>query len=148
MTIADDGSTTAFSSAGEPVFAAPPPLVLVIGRSRVNSVVVGRIAERSGLRSLSQQPEHAVDAISAHEPAAVILDGGADNRDCDGVLFTLKSARNASGGKSPVVILLSTRNVAHVATEDSDVIDAVVAKPILPEMLLPVLDRLLGRSVG
>jgi CheY-like chemotaxis protein len=148
MTIADDGSTTAYSSAAERACAAAPPLVLVIGRSRINSIVVGRIAERSGLRSLSQQPEHAVDAISAHEPAAVILDGGADNRDCDGLLVTLKTARSASGGKFPVVILLSTRNVAHVSADDSDVIDAVVAKPILPEMLQPVLDRLLGRAAG
>lgn len=147
MSVAEGESTALSSSGGEPGYTEPP-LVLVVGRSRINSIVVSRIAERSGLRSMSQQPEHAVEAISVFGPAAVILDGGTDNRDCDDVLVTLKTARNTSGLKSPIVILLSTRNVAYVATEASDVIDAVVAKPILPELLQPVLDRLLGRTAG
>jgi len=147
MSVAEDETAAVFSCTGEPGYAEPP-LVLVVGRSRINSIVISRIAERSGLRSLSHQPEHAVAAISTYGPAAVILDGGTDNRDCDDVLVILKTARSASGRKSPVVILLSTRNVAHVATDASDVIDAVVAKPILPEMLQPVLDRLLGRVNG
>jgi AmiR/NasT family two-component response regulator len=147
MSIAEGETPGVFSSDGEAVFAAEPPLVFVVGRSRINSIVVGRIAERSGLRSLSQQPEQAMATLSTHSPAAVILDGGSDNRDCDAFLETLKTARGASGCRSPVVILLSTRNVPPFMPDDPDIIDAVVAKPILPEMLQPVLDRLLGRSV-
>ncbi len=148
MSIAEGGTTGGFSSDGEAGFAAEPPLVFVVGRSRINSIVVGRIAERSGLRSVSQEPEQAVVTLSSHLPAAVILDGGSDNRDCDALLATLKIVRGESGCRSPVVILLSTRNVPPFTPDDPDVIDAVVAKPILPEMLQPVLDRLLGRSTA
>lgn len=145
MSIADDETSAVFSSIEKPAFVEPP-LVLVIGRSRVNSIVVSRIAERIGLRCLSFQPQQAASAISIHEPAVVILDGGTDNRDCDNVLTVLRTTRPVSGTGTPAVVLLSTRNMPNVDAMDATVIDAVVAKPILPEMLQPVLHDLVERG--
>jgi CheY-like chemotaxis protein len=134
---------------GEPFDGpGPAPLVLVIGKSRINSIVVTRIAERSGLRSTSGPPESAEAAIASLQPSIVILDGGADNCDCTEVMPSLKAARDATGGHMPVVILLSTRNLPEAGEAHDDVIDAVVSKPILPELLQPVIDRLMERWRG
>ncbi|RWH06378.1 MAG: response regulator, partial [Mesorhizobium sp.] len=46
----------------------------------------------------------------------------------------------------PAVILLSTRNGTPDSLGLSSVVDAVVTKPITPERLQPVIDRLVGRG--
>ncbi|KQZ15685.1 transcriptional regulator [Mesorhizobium sp. Root554] len=118
--------------------------VLVVGRSRINLVVVSKIVERSGMRPISETPEMASKTLKTLVPCAVVLDGGADNRDCDALLSDLEAMRRASGNK-PSVILLSTKTGADGDMEVSSVIDAVVAKPITPELLQPVLSRLAGQ---
>jgi CheY-like chemotaxis protein len=116
--------------------------VLVVGRSRVNGVVVSRIAERTGLRPLQVAPEQAPGALGQSPPIAVVLDGGPDNHDCDALMPALGQARATSVGRRPAVILLSTRNPTDGKILHPAIIDAVVAKPILPETLQPVLRRL------
>ncbi len=115
--------------------------VLVVGRSRINLVVVSKIVERTGLRPISESPEMAGKTLKTVIPGAVVLDGGADNKDCDALLSELEAMRRASGNR-PSVILLSTKTGAAGDLEISSVIDAVVAKPITPELLQPVLSRL------
>src|SRR5690606_35965033 len=84
--------------------------VLVVGRSPINRVVVSRIIERSGLKPISESPETAEKALQVFLPATVVLDGGADNRDCDGLLPAIAMARRLAGGSTPSVVLLSNRN--------------------------------------
>ena len=48
--------------------------VLVVGRSPVNCVVVTRILERSGLKTASETPGTALDALGTIRPGTVILD--------------------------------------------------------------------------
>lgn len=117
--------------------------VLVVGRSRINLVVVSKIVERTGLRPIPESPEMAGKTLKTIVPGAVVLDGGADNKDCDDLLSDLEAMRRASG--KPSVILLSTKTGAAGDVEVSGVIDAVVAKPITPELLQPVLSRLAGQ---
>ena len=121
-----------------------PLLVLVVGRSRINTVVVSKIVERSGLHSISEPPERAGDTLKGVLPALVILDGGAANGDCEELMPQLGMLRQRAG--RPAVILLSTGNFTEVAPAYSGVVDAVVSKPILPELLQPVVDRLVGRD--
>ncbi|CAG0951941.1 MAG: response regulator transcription factor [Rhizobiaceae bacterium] len=121
--------------------------VLVVGRSPVNCVVVAKIVERSGLRSVSQVPEKAIEVLFSLRPGTVVLDGGPTNGDCDEVLARIDAQRRTTGRRVPAVILLSTRDMLG---EDipGNAIDAVVAKPFTPETLQPVVEGLLRRIRG
>lgn len=122
--------------------------VLVVGKSPINRVVVSKIVERSGLKPISESPETAAKILRSLIPGAVVLDGGPDNRDCDGLLSSIEALRRASGKSRPPVILLSTKIGTPESLGLSSVVDVVVAKPITTERLQPVIDRLieLGRN--
>lgn len=120
--------------------------VLVVGRSPVNRVVVSKIVERSGLKPISETPETAEKALQVFIPGTVVLDGGADNKDCDGLMSGIAVARRIAGRTAPSVILLSNRTGTRESLDLSGIVDVVVAKPITPERLQPVIDRLIGQS--
>lgn len=120
--------------------------VLIVGRSQINRVVVGKIVERSGLRPQSVAPEDAAGKLAEMEPRLVILDGGADNRDCEALMVRLVDQRRVSDKSYPRVILLSNRTGTPTGITLGSPVDAVVAKPITPESLQPVVDRLLPRA--
>ncbi|WP_165899774.1 response regulator [Pseudaminobacter arsenicus] len=132
--------------------AAPPEIdvhrALVVGRSPINRVVVSKIVERSGLKPIAETPEAAMETLRRIVPGTVILDGGASNKDCDGLMAQLATLRRMSGGKMPCVILLSTRVGCGKVLQATATIDAVVAKPITPEQLQPVVERLLESQGG
>ena len=117
--------------------------VLVVGKSPINRVVVSKIVERAGLKPISEAPEGAERALRAHAPGTIVLDGGADNKDCDGLIAGIAAARR-TGGHAPAVILLSNRVGTPESLDLPNIVDAVVAKPITPECLQPVIDRLAG----
>ncbi len=120
--------------------------VLVVGRSPINRVVVSKIVELSGLKPISESPETAEKALQVFTPGTVVLDGGADNRDCDGLMAGIAAARRLAGRTTPSVILLSNRTGTPESLDLPGVIDVVVAKPITPEQLQPVIDRLIGQA--
>jgi CheY-like chemotaxis protein len=118
--------------------------VLVVGKSQITRVVVSKIVERSGLRPVSESLENAERTLSALRPGTVILDGGADNCDCNHLLAGISAQRRVSAHHVPRVILLSNRNGTPQSLSLGQTVDAVVAKPITPESLQPVVDRLLA----
>ncbi|TGQ05924.1 response regulator [Mesorhizobium sp. M2E.F.Ca.ET.166.01.1.1] len=120
--------------------------VLVVGKSSINRVVVSKIVEKSGLKPISEPPEAAEKTLARQLPGAVILDGGPDDKDCDRLMSAIDALRRVSGKPLPAVILLSTRNGTPESLGLSSMVDAVVAKPITPERLQPVVDRLTGRG--
>lgn len=120
--------------------------VLVVGKSPVNRVVVSKIVERSGLKPISESPETAATTLRSLIPGAVVLDGGADNKDCNALMSGIDALRRTSGGSRPSVILLSTKSGTPESLGLSSVIDAVVVKPITTERLQPVIDHLVGRG--
>jgi len=122
-----------------------PSRVLVVGRSPINRVVISKIVERCGLKPISESPDTAAKILRSLIPGAVVLDGGADNKDCDHLMANIDALRRASGQSLPPVILLSTKNGTPESLGLSAIIDVVVAKPITPERLQPVIDRLLNR---
>jgi CheY-like chemotaxis protein len=122
--------------------------VLVVGRSSINRVVVSKIVEKYGLKPISEPPDIAEKSLTGVIPGAVILDGGPDNKDCDRLLSGINALRRASGKALPCVIMLTTRNGTPESLGLSSVVDAVVAKPITPEGLHSVIDRLIGRGHG
>src|SRR5262249_28291543 len=115
--------------------------VLVVGKSQVTRVVVSRIVERCGLRPVAESPEAAGHLIAVLKPGTVILDGGTDDSDCDHLFAGLSAQRRISGRNVPRVILLSIRTRAENLRLGT-IVDAVVAKPITPETLQPVVSRL------
>ncbi|TIT36467.1 MAG: response regulator [Mesorhizobium sp.] len=119
--------------------------VLVVGKSPINRVVVSKIVERSGLRPISESPDIAAKTLRTLVPGAIVLDGGPDNKDCDNLMPGIEKLRRASGKSLPPVILLSTKNGTPESLGLANIIDAVVAKPITPERLQPVIDRLISR---
>ncbi|WP_378944178.1 response regulator [Mesorhizobium sp. ANAO-SY3R2] len=120
--------------------------VLVVARSQINRVVVSKIVERSGLRPVAEAPEVALTMLRQLTPGTIILDGGADNKDCDALIPAITALRLASGSMLPSVILLSSPHATPESLALLSAIDVVVAKPITPERLQPVVEKLLGRG--
>ena len=122
--------------------------VLVVGVSQINRIVVARIVERSGLKPVTETPAGAVRILPLMFPALVILDGGADNKDCDSVVAGVLALRRVSAMNLPAVILLSNRNGDPASLALSSAVDAVVTKPFTTEQLQPVVDRLIKKARG
>ena len=127
--------------------AAPgidPLKVLVVANSPVNRIVVAKIVERSGLQPVAGPPETAAAMLRPLVPGAVILDGGADNKACDILIPAIAAAGRGAGGTLPAVILLSNRTGTPHSLGLPEIVDVVVAKPITPEKLQPVIERLIA----
>ena len=119
--------------------AEPPAQVVLVGRSQVTMVVLSKIAERVGLRTAAYSTQTASQAIMDGGAVIAILDGGADHRECDEVLDALRARKRLDGNGYPFVILLTTGTQDPRLPHHVGVIDAVVAKPITPESLQPLL---------
>ncbi len=126
--------------------SADPSKVLVVGNSQINRIVVSKIVERCGLRPVSETPVTAIRVLPLLFPGLVILDGGADNTDCDGMMVGIEALRRISDSEMPSVILLSNRNGSPESLSLMNGINAVVTKPFTTDQLQPVVDRLLDRT--
>ena len=135
------GSFGHSSSDGE--VTIEPSRVLVVAKSPVNRVVVCKIVENCGLKTIPETPEGAAEILTRLVPGIVVLDGGPDNKDCDALIGRIEALRRTSGAY-PAVILLSIRNDPSGGFDLPAVINAVVVKPITPEALQPVITRLSG----
>lgn len=122
--------------------------VLIVGNSQINRIVVARIVERSLLRPVSECPASAVRVLPLMFPGLVILDGGPDNSDCDGLAEGVVALRRVSARGLPAVILLSNRNSDPADSAIAGIVDAVVTKPFTTEQLQPVVDRLVKAARG
>ena len=123
-------------------------LALVVGNSPVNRVVISRIAERAGLRVVAASQQEAPAALLSRWPGTVILDGGADDRDCDCLMESLAAQRLAAGGRAPFVILLQNAGPASGRPPRGGTVDAIVAKPITPDRLQPLIRSMIDRVRG
>ena len=120
--------------------------VLVVGNSQINRIVVSKIVERSGLKPVSEAPATAVRVLPVLFPGVVVLDGGANNKDCDCLMAGIAALRRITGKNVPSVILLTNRNTTVDEATRSGAIDAVVTKPFTTEQLQPVVDRLVMKA--
>jgi CheY-like chemotaxis protein len=118
-------------------------LVLVVGLSPVNRVVVGRIVERGGLKVLCETPQNARRSLVACRPGMVIVDCGCDNSDCDDFAPVFQQFRLGQGGGLPLLIMVSTSGTATGGTLLAELADAVVSKPVTVDGLQPVMLQLI-----
>jgi CheY-like chemotaxis protein len=116
----------------------------VVGRSQINRVVVSKILEKTGLRPVSLDPEAAIKALHSPIPSTVILDGGPENDDCNALMAPLLALRDKFGKDAVCVLLLSTKVLGQDDLALLPAVDAGVAKPITPEGLTAVLERMRG----
>jgi CheY-like chemotaxis protein len=129
--------------------AGPPPvatengtnLVVVVSGSRVTSIVVSRIVERTGLKCACVTEAELDEVLANSRPAAIILDDEPQTGS------RIADHRRAAGqpGAWPTVILLATNGPVQQAGRDSAHIDAIVAKPITVDNLQPLLFDLRAR---
>lgn len=129
---------------GDAVPGINPFKVLVVANSPINRIVMAKIVERAGLQPMVASPATAAAMLQPLVPGAVILDGGADNKECDGLIPAVAAARHGAGGTLPAVILLSNRIGTPHSLGLPELVDVVVAKPITPEKLQPVIERLIA----
>ena len=124
--------------------AADLAAVLVVGKSNITRVVVSKIVERSGLRPVAEAPRDAPAHAGARD-ARHRSSSTAAPTIATATISTLASAISAArpAVTCRAVILLSTSNGTPETLSLGPVVDAVVAKPITPENLQPVVDRLL-----
>lgn len=120
-------------------------LALVVASSPVNRIVVSRIVQGAGLKVQAETPEDAATALEVRVPATVVLDGGADNRECEHLMAKLQTLRDNTDARTPFVILLTTHDPLADEAASDGAIDATVTKPITPERLQPLIHRLLER---
>ena len=122
------------------------PSVVAIGTAPVNLVVVTRIAERANLRAVALSPNDAIRSLPVSIPAVVVIDGGVDNCECDVLLDVIHHCRRSSRQGHPRLLFLSTGRETEAQSLLHPVMDAVVAKPIVPERLEAALASLAQQS--
>jgi CheY-like chemotaxis protein len=120
--------------------------VVVVGTAPVNRIVVTRIAEGAGLRAFAQSPDDAIRSLSSLSPTILVIDGGADDRECDALVEAISEARRSSGQGHPRLLFLATGPNSEARSQLQPMIDAVVAKPIIPDRLQPVLLALVRQA--
>jgi len=122
-----------------------PETVIVVSTSQVNLIVLSRIVERARLKAVNCEPERAGAHIARIDPLIVILDGGSDMRECDAALGPIAVQKRMSDGARPHVVLLTVRNVQPDAVDMGGLIDSLVAKPVTPERLQPLIETVRDR---
>ncbi len=117
--------------------------VVVVGRSKVNCVVISRIIESMGLRAICEQPGTAASALARHVPKVVILDTSAADGDWNDMLSALSKAdSNTTCGSPGVIALVTDKNSGPPARVVADI---VVAKPVTQDRLQPAIESLMAR---
>lgn len=124
---------------------AQPATAIVVSRSQVNLIVLSRIVERARLKALACGPDVAGALIEGRDPLVVILDGGSDLHDCDAVLGPIAARKRLSGGARPHVVLLTMQNMKPETIDKGGLIDSLVAKPVTPERLQPLIETVRDR---
>ncbi len=122
-----------------------PETVIVVSASPVNLIVLSRIVERARLKAVSCEPELAGPHIARIDPLMVILDGGSDMRECDAALAPIAAQKRLSDGARPHVVLLTVQNMPQDAVDLGGLIDSLVAKPVTPERLQPLIETVRDR---
>lgn len=123
--------------------AANMAQVLVIASSPVNRIVISRILERACRKPIPATHQNAESVLAENRPGMVIIDSGGDKDDHMSLLAALERLRRASPGELPRVIMIGA---AADGQGQAGVVDAFVAKPFTPDMLQPVVDRLIDSA--
>lgn len=120
-------------------------MALIVAASPVSRIVIGRTIERIYLRSDAVAPNQALEALQRRKPVLMIIDEPLDNTLLEPLLSEVIRRRRASESQLPRVILIADP-VQRRSLPLEAAIDAVVYKPITPDALQPLVERLMTES--
>ncbi|WEX08820.1 response regulator [Chelativorans sp. AA-79] len=115
--------------------------VFVVATSPINRIVITRMVERIYLKAMAITPETALDALRAKRPMMVIIDEGRQPDLIEPLIEEIARLRSAFTARLPRIVLIVEASRQNEARRDG-IVDAVVVKPITPEVLQPIVDRL------
>ena len=117
--------------------------VLIVVASPIDRIVISRSIERIYLKATTSAPEGVMEALDSSRPVMVIVDQSC----CDEALVReVARRRAASAAGLPRVLLITETTGSTDASSRHGIVDQVFAKPITPEALQPVVERLAGKS--
>lgn len=115
--------------------------VLIISSSPVNRIVIARSLERLLLRSDASAPDQAVSLLERTHPWLVIIDEQGSESILDNILHRIAQHKRASQDrKTPLALMIARSNEAKA--QASQLFDAVLVRPVTPDVLLPAVERL------
>ncbi|EKF20578.1 two-component system, regulatory protein [Nitratireductor pacificus pht-3B] len=125
--------------------------VLVVAASPINRIVLSRIAERAYLKASAMEPGEAGRTLAAaaardRSPGLVIVDMDAALGNAGSLIDLLSALRSASPRRLPLVI--GVVSSCETATLPALQFDATVVRPVTPETLQPVIERLIAGARG
>ncbi|WP_367715937.1 response regulator [Nitratireductor sp. GISD-1A_MAKvit] len=128
-----------------PACIADPSRALVIAGSPVSRIVLSRIARQACLKVHAVDPSEASQLLSTDagetSPGLVIIDIDAQMLVSNDVFQHIETLRRASPRHLPRVLTIVPHR--HEKRTDDGPVDAQVVRPVTPETLQPVIQRLL-----
>jgi CheY-like chemotaxis protein len=116
--------------------------VLVVAASPINRIVISRTIERIYLKPTAVAPDAALNALAVSRPMMVIIDEGTDRDVLQPLLAEIARRRQGAENRLPGVVLIVEPSRRSEVSSYGEIVDATVAKPITPEVLQPVAERL------
>lgn len=107
---------------------------LIVSETQVNRIVVSRIVESTGMKTLSMTLPQALGLSHQQQFALIVIDGGPGTASAAEVIRRFSTGPQLAEVGKPAIILLST-SMALPEGIETDAIDAVVAKPLTPDRL-------------
>lgn len=153
MTNISSSSETMVSDHGAQQAACTADLsqVLVVAASPINRIVLSRIAERAYLKASAMEPGEAGRTLAAaaardRSPGLVIVDMDAALGNAGSLIDLLSALRSASPRRLPLVVGVVSN--CETTTLPALQFDATVVRPVTPETLQPVIERLIAGARG
>lgn len=114
---------------------------LIISQSPVNRIVITRSLERLLLKAEAVAPDQALFALEQNKPWLVVIDEQGSEEQLE--TFTKKvmqQRRGSENKRSPLAMLIARSNDSK--EQASQIFDAVLVRPVTPDVLLPTVERL------
>lgn len=114
---------------------------LIISQSPVNRIVITRSLERLLLKAEAVAPDQALFALEQNKPWLVVIDEQGSEEQME--TFTKKvmqQRRGSENKRSPLAMLIARSNDSK--EQASQIFDAVLVRPVTPDVLLPTVERL------
>ncbi len=120
---------------------------LIVSETQVNRIVVSRIVESTGMKTLSMTPPQALGQPQQQLFSLVVIDGEPGMALAAEIIKQYSTGPHLTDAGKPAIIFLSTSMTLPEGIE-TDAIDAVVAKPLTPDRLEAEVVRLTSGALG
>ncbi|MCT8998760.1 hypothetical protein [Chelativorans intermedius] len=138
-----DGTENPGHTPSESPNARESRLVLVVSASPVNRIVISSTLQRIYLKPRAVGPDAALTALRECRPLMAIVDGALADVRLAPFLSELATRRRSSGEGLPRTVLIADPSQKDRPARP-EIIDVVAAKPITPDALQPIVERLLA----